>query len=162
MLKVLAALAGFAGASYALDVMAKSSKYGRAARLAGQQCGKPVLNVGSGTPGSSLRSMLFGPTRYGDVNCDLNEEPGWRLEDGSWIGQCDILDLPFADKQFGAAVATHVVEHVDDPEAAMAELHRVADHVFALTPHWSAPHTWLHPGHKFYRDKRGCFRRIRR
>jgi ubiquinone/menaquinone biosynthesis C-methylase UbiE len=69
----------------------------------------------------------------------------------------DAHDLPFADKQFGAALATHVLEHVEDPRRAFAELRRVADEVFIVCPRWWGPHTWLHPQHRWYLRKDGTF-----
>jgi len=37
----------------------------------------------------------------------------------------DITAMPFADGAFGAILCSHVLEHVPDDRAAMAELHRV-------------------------------------
>ena len=57
----------------------------------------------------------------------------------------------------GAAFCSHVIEHVDDPEKAMKELHRVADSVFVCTPEWWDPTTYFWPGHKYVRVPSGRF-----
>ncbi len=109
-----------------------------------------MLNIGAGTPNSSLRVALLGPTLWGDVNIDLAADK--RIPDGprrvSWGDGCDLSKWP--DKHFGAVIASHVLEHVSDPHRAVAEWHRVADTVFILVPRWWAPHTWTHPGHRWF------------
>jgi SAM-dependent methyltransferase len=140
------ALAYTVGA-YVVDVVAKPSVIAARARAAADARGKPLLNVGCGMPGSSLRVALLGPTGWGNVNCDL-AAPSECSSDGAAC-HCDAQALPFPDKFFGAAIASHVLEHVADPNAAIRELHRVADEVFVITPAWWAPHTYLHPGHRW-------------
>jgi ubiquinone/menaquinone biosynthesis C-methylase UbiE len=150
---LLLGLGAWTAFTYALEVLDKPKRVARKARRAARRRGKPLLNVGCGHPTSSLRAALFGKTDWGDVNCDLAEPPGCRRERGKWFCHCDAHDLPFSDKRFGAAISTHVLEHVDDPKQALQELHRVADEVFVVTPTWAATHTWLHPGHQWYRDE---------
>jgi ubiquinone/menaquinone biosynthesis C-methylase UbiE len=64
----------------------------------------------------------------------------------------------FHDKQFGAVYASHVLEHVENPEETLEELHRVADSVFIITPLPCWPTAWLGPGHKwiFWRKRPIC------
>lgn len=62
----------------------------------------------------------------------------------------DIQNIPYPDKYFGAVIASHVVEHVDDPDKALAEMHRVADRVYNIVPQFWAPHTWFYPDHKWF------------
>ena len=142
----------YAAGAYAADVLWTPERVARQARAAAGS--KPVLNVGCGTGSSSLRAFLFGPTRWGDVNCDIaarrNCSTGYRRP-----CHCDAMNLPFPDKMFGAVIASHVLEHVSDPERAMAEFTRVADLSFVIVPKWWAPHTWLHPGHRFFIDQDG-------
>lgn len=140
--------------AYCLDVLLRPSMVADEARRAARARRKPLLNVGCGTSQSSLRAALFGPTLWGDINCDIAAKGEWRLGDRQ---PCygDIHQLPFPDKYFGAVIASHVVEHVDDPHRAMRELHRVADSVFVIVPKWWAPHTWLHPGHQWFFDDNG-------
>jgi len=59
----------------------------------------------------------------------------------------------FRDGSIGAVLASHVLEHVPDPELALSEWRRVTGDsaaVVVVTPSWWAPHTWLHPGHRWY------------
>lgn len=91
---------------------------------------KPLLNVGA-----KLR-------KWGDVNCDINPVSG--------VDFCDVHDLSqYGDKEFGAVLASHVLEHITDPDKALRELNRVADKVFILTPHPLNPMAWLYPPHKW-------------
>lgn len=154
-------VAWFAAGAYVVDVVIRPALVARAAQAEGARRGKPVLNVGAGTPGTSLRVRLLGPTRWGDVNCDLaaRREIACGPE---MVCYCDVQRLPYPDKHFGAAIASHVLEHVPDPEAALRELHRVADVVYIVVPSWWAPHTWLHPGHLwYYQRSSGKFLRLR-
>ena len=80
---------------------------------------KPVLNAGCGN----------NPRILGDVNCDILET--------SYLPnyiQADIENLPFEDKQFGAAVAFHSIEHLNDPQKGLVELDRVADRTYVALP----------------------------
>lgn len=138
----------YTAGAYLVDVVVRPEVVAKRARAAADLRGKPLLNVGSGTPGSSLRVAVFGPTGWGDVNCDLAAEASCSTD--REVCTCDIEHLDWPDKHFGAAIASHVVEHVQHPELALAELARVADEVFVITPPWWAPHTWLHPGHRWF------------
>jgi ubiquinone/menaquinone biosynthesis C-methylase UbiE len=157
--KVLGTVIGYSAVAYVVDVLYRPATVAAQASRAAASRGKPLLNVGAGTSSTSVRAAVFGPTMWGDINCDLAGEGLCDLD--SKVCPCDAHNLPFADKQFGAAIASHVLEHVDDPQQALAEMHRVADEVFVITPPWWAPHTWLHPGHLWYRRADGTFVRIR-
>ena len=64
--------------------------------------------------------------------------------------KCDIQFLPFKDKSFYFVYCAHVLEHVDRPRKAFAELRRVGRHGYVETPSWFseeilygwAPHRW--------------------
>ena len=82
---------------------------------------KPLLNIGAGN----------NPAQIGDINVDIfpTEEsilPNYQ--------QASADSLPFPDKTFGAATAFHVVEHLDDPKAALSEMNRVADRTYVSVP----------------------------
>ena len=86
------------------------------------------------------------PLRVLDVGCGLASYGRSLLADGyDWIGaeidaadcaelarlglphrQVDGRTLPFADASFDAALCLEVLEHIDDPPAFLAEVHRVA------------------------------------
>jgi len=142
-------VAGFA-AAYVCDVVVRRERAAAQARAYADSVGKPMLNVGAGT----LRTALFGPTTYGDVNCDIGAFDDCSVRPANC--HCDVTSLPFPDKHFGSVLASHVVEHVEDYGKALAELDRVADRVFVITPEWWDPVTWLYWDHKwFFPDGRG-------
>lgn len=103
-------------------------------KRASRKAGKPLLNAGCG----------YAYTELSDVNLDIitREVPNFVCG--------DIQDLSvFKNKQFGAVYASHVLEHVEDPDAALLELNRVAENVFIITPIPLGPGAWLHPDHKW-------------
>lgn len=97
-----------------------------------REVNKPVLNAGCGS---------LPP--YGDVNLDSSPKsvPNFILG--------NIEEMPFEDKQFAGCIASHILEHTDNPERALKECERVADKVWVIeTPLWDAG-TWLTPTHKW-------------
>jgi len=152
---MITSLLCFAAGAYVLDVLVRPAEAAAVARQRAHLRNKPLLNIGAGTPQSSMRSGLFGPTLWGDANLDLAAP---ELAPGpDWVSFGDAHALPFPDKYFGAVIASHVLEHVDHPHAVLAELHRVADEVYVITPPWWTPHAWLHPGHQWLRRPDGHF-----
>ncbi len=57
--------------------------------------------------------------------------------------------MPFPPKSFGAAVCSHVIEHVPDPRALIMDLERVSDRVFLILPSPLFLWTWLWPDHRW-------------
>lgn len=60
-----------------------------------------------------------------------------RAKQISTLVDCHLFDgyrLPFADDQFGLAVLSHVVEHVEHPRQLLYEAARVAKHLFVEVP----------------------------
>ena len=106
----------------------------RQAKEVAERNGKPLLNVGCSSAYAELS----------DVNLDIDKKivPNFVLGDiqNLWM---------FGNKQFGAAYASHVIEHVEKPEAALRELSRVAEEVFVITPLPIWPSAWLDPSHKW-------------
>ena len=152
--KILVGAGIFVGVAYIYDVLWRPYVISGMARDVADRLGKPLLNIGAGTPGTSLRTYLFGPTLWGDINMDV---AGSGVCGGDNVCYGDIEDIPYPDKYFGAVIASHVVEHVPNPDKAMMEMNRVADKVYAITPVWWAPHTWLYWDHKWYRKDDGTF-----
>ena len=164
------AVAAYAGCAYVYDVLWRPHVVAKRARIDADLAGKPLLNIGAGTPGSSVRSLLLGPTLWGDVNMDINAHRYAPVGPDS-VCYGDAHDIrnpetgePYPDGFFGAVVASHVIEHVEDPDRALAELARVAhngaQNVHIIVPLWWCPHTWGHPGHRWYFDKDGGKRRL--
>lgn len=56
--------------------------------------------------------------------------------------------LPFADRFFGVAFCSHVLEHLDNWDFALGEAMRVADSVVVVLPHPFSPIGRLVPSHK--------------
>ena len=98
--------------------------------------GKPILSIGAKC------------NPFGDVRCDIEAKCG--------AIYCDAEDLSqFGDKEFSVALLSHVIEHLDDPDRALAEAERVSDNVLVITPNPIFPQTWLCPDHKWvYFDNR--------
>jgi len=113
------------------------------AKKAAEKVNKPLLNVG-------CKSVY---TTESDINLDIVPREVPRFVRG------DIQNLHmFTDRQFGAVYASHVLEHVEDPDTALYELHRVADAVFVITPLLIFPWAWLHPEHRwvFWGTRKVC------
>lgn len=146
----------FTAAAYVYDVIIRPARAAKKARKMSDELGKPMLNVGAGTAGSSLRAKLLGSQLVGDVNLDISAS-GATPHGRNRVSFGDIQDLPFEDKQFGVAYSSHVLEHVDRPGQALQELDRVADKVVAVVPKWWAPHAWLYNDHQWYVNQKGDF-----
>ena len=121
------------------QVIAETEAYARAS-------GKPMLIVGR-----PKGKHTAGNPELGDVCVDIDPQvliecPGTGLV-------ADIQQpLPFPDKHFGATSIMHVLEHVDDPFTALAELGSVSDVVFVAYPkRWSALN-WIQSDHKWIID----------
>lgn len=88
-----------------------------------------VLEIGSG----------HNPSPRADVLCERFLSDGAerhdqlpRIDRPFVVG--DIFELPFADKSFDFVICAHVLEHLDDPAKAAAELSRVARRGYVETP----------------------------
>lgn len=144
--------------TYVLDVPVRRAGAAQAARAYAAKRGLPLLNVGAGTGSSAL----FGATLYGDVNIDLKGRKDVPHGTSGQVTYADAQDLSdFQTGQFGAVLASHILEHLPDPERALREWFRVVggdpNALFVITPSWWAPHTWLHPGHlHYFPDGHGC------
>jgi SAM-dependent methyltransferase len=88
-----------------------------------------VLDVGSGG----------GPNPRANVLCDKFVSDGAERHGNVLISDRplvvgDVERLPFADKAFDYVICAHLLEHVGDPAAAIAELQRVARRGYIETP----------------------------
>lgn len=93
----------------------------RQRRLWLQLCAEDELFTGGRllhiAPEPFLREFFTSLGRHDYVDCDLQAERALR--------QVDITDLPFAEASFDWCLCSHVLEHVDNDLAALAELARV-------------------------------------
>jgi SAM-dependent methyltransferase len=127
---ILVAGASNVGLAIAFDTINAQGKL-NAGREASKLSGKPLLN------------LSCGHTSYGDINADIieREVPNFQLIEPN-------APLPFADKQFAAVYSAHTLEHVENPNALMDELERVADLVLVVLPPIWYFYTW-NPAHKW-------------
>lgn len=88
----------------------------------------------------ALSEPEFGPARVLDLGCGIGHsyhllEPretiGVDIDPGALEGQgretkvADMRNLPFADGEFESVLSVHSLEHVPDPENALAEVNRI-------------------------------------
>ncbi len=90
-----------------------------------QKTGKKILNISCGN------------SDYGDVNADIADR-----NVKNFVKYDPNKPLPFDDKEFGVVYSAHTIEHTDNPYQFAKELHRVADHVVLLYPHYLDPSAW--------------------
>lgn len=106
--------------------------------------GKPLLNAGCG-------SAYWRGLNESDVNIDIEprDVPNFVL--------CSVEDMSmFPDKYFGAVFCSHVLEHVNNLQAAKSELERVADYQYIITPNPLSLSGWLSPWHvRVFKDNHG-------
>ncbi len=149
-----AAFSCVATAAYVGETVEREEVY-RFARAAADASGKPLLVIGGPLGTNPLRRALNLPAhQWGDVTLDL--DPG-ALEGApagvrTVVGDVRKMRL-FRDKEFGACMASHVLEHLptlDDLERAVREMWRVADTVCIAGPAKTSPHAWLVRDHHLW------------
>lgn len=109
--------------------LSRQGKYDEA-RSEADRRGKPLLVVG-GPYGDGIfrRTFRLKSHGLGDVCTDIDPVS---CQGAPRVVTANILDLPFADKEFGAVFVGHVFRHLHGPEkeAAWDEVTRVADSVY--------------------------------
>jgi SAM-dependent methyltransferase len=105
--------------------------------------GRGIINIGAG-PHRWPQSYRIAEDIEVLINVDI------ALDGMPNFIQLDIeqATLPFADKQFGCAFASHVIEHLDNWQFALDEACRVADYAVVVLPHPAYLAGWLVPDHK--------------
>lgn len=97
---------------------------GTVERLLADASGRDLLDVGSGTGALARRAAAMGRVAVAvDADPDMAAMSATAVP-GSVI-EASLPDLPFGDDRFDAVTANFVINHVDDPRAAMSELARV-------------------------------------
>ena len=126
---ILAFAAGYEAANWLMSLKERETLVRAARMLAGD---KPLLVVGNPR----------GRHETGTVCVDLCP-----------VAPCiqanveDLSGVP--DGFFGAAFVGHVLEHVENPSKAFAELKRVARHVIVAYPYSCTLIAWFHPEHRW-------------
>jgi hypothetical protein len=99
--------------------------------------GDTVLDIG---PGEYPRDIA---THFLDITDKFKDKLGGRP---LTIG--NVEDMPFDDNEFSYAVVSHVIEHTDHPDVAIAEVQRVARCGYIECPHvatdWFMQHGHVH------------------
>jgi cyclopropane fatty-acyl-phospholipid synthase-like methyltransferase len=100
--------------------------------------GKRVLEVGCGPLGLS-RWFAGATVHLLDPLLDVYDSLGYPPAPGIRL-QCHAEDIPAATETFDSIVSVNAIDHVDDFEAAIAELHRVltADGELRIEVHYHA------------------------
>ena len=135
-----AALATYALSDFLHIMTTKEAAFEEAKRLAR---GRGIINLGAGPHRTFLaQEIAESPESLANIDITPNGMPHFL--------QLDIEGeiLPFTDKQFGCAFASHILEHLDNWQFALAEAARVADYVVVVLPHPAYFSGWLTPEHK--------------
>jgi len=108
-----------------------------------------VLDVGSG----------HSPNPRSDILCDRyiedDTERGGAIQVDRPLIVADGHNLPFKDKAFDYVIASHIIEHMDDPARFCSELQRVSKRGFIASPTELAEHMFYWSFHKWYVNKIG-------
>jgi hypothetical protein len=154
-LGIFLGIAGWQLAVWLIETRDKNSKY-KAACAYAQERGKQLLVAGGPWGVRKARRRLNKPAHgSGDVCLDVDPRAFWGHPKGV---VASVTHIPFSDKCFGAAFASHLLEHlptVDDAKQALDELNRVAEAVFIVSPSRQSFSGWLTPGHHLWVWQKG-------
>jgi hypothetical protein len=133
----------------------KNRKY-KAASAYAREKNKPLLIAGGPWGTKPARRWFNMPAHgNGDVCLDID----YRAMNGHPCGViANVTHIPFLDKSFGAAFASHLLEHlptVAEARQALGELNRVADAVFLVSPSRQSFGGWLTKGHHLWVWQKG-------
>lgn len=137
---ILIGLVAREGMVQAIEISERRQVF-RQARAYADNLGKPLLVVGA--PKFNFNHPC------GDVTIDNWEHVPTNCD----YELADVRDIPYSDNYFGAAFASHILEHlptIEDAFKALDELERVADKVFMVSPHKTSLMAWLHPNHSLW------------
>jgi uncharacterized protein YbaR (Trm112 family)/SAM-dependent methyltransferase len=108
-----------------------------------------VLDVGSG----------HNPNPRSDILCDRyiedDTERGGAIRVDRPLIVADAHNLPFKKGAFDYVIASHIIEHMDDPERFCREMERVSKRGFIASPTELAEHMFYWTFHKWYVNKVG-------
>jgi len=133
----------------------KNRKY-QAATAHAEKNNKPLLVVCGPWGTKPFRHWFNKPAHgFGDVCLDINR----RAIHGHPCGVvANVTHVPFEDKCFGAAFASHLLEHLpttDDAKKALDELNRVAESVYIVYPSRQSIAGWVIADHHLWVWQKG-------
>ena len=137
---ILGGLAALEGVQQTTELNERHKVFNQA-REHSNSLGLPLLVVGTPKHGFSHPE--------GDVTID--NDPAKQGHGNTELA--DVRNIPYPSGYFGAAYASHILEHlptVDDACIALDELKRVAGKVFVVSPHKSSLIAWVYPGHHLW------------
>lgn len=139
-IKAILVIGAAYGAFVYIDFMSAKSRAIALARSL--SANKGIINLGAGCSRTGfseavceLPEVVFNV----DLGCDCLKCTTANLEEAP---------LPFSDKQFDVAFASHVLEHLEHWEQALNEWARIADHVVIVLPNPLAVIGWIDSNHK--------------
>ncbi len=98
----------------------------------GIAAGDKVLDIGSGhlpfPLATDLADITLSDDGYGRARAAM------KVVAGRPLYECNVENMPFADREFDFVYCSHVLEHVANPENACAELMRVGKRGYIETP----------------------------
>jgi 2-polyprenyl-3-methyl-5-hydroxy-6-metoxy-1,4-benzoquinol methylase len=99
-------------------------------RAAADFAGREILDIGCSTGAYVQRLRAMGYSAYG---CDLLINSAWRESSTEFFTVSDSINLPFADSSFDTCIAFEVLEHLEQVDQALSEIHRVCRKNIILT-----------------------------
>ena len=105
--------------------------------------GGPVLEIGSGHRPYPQSHVLV------DKYVEDSQREGRLRTDGRPLIIADIANLPFRNGAFTFSICSHVLEHVENPARAIAELERVSGSGYIETP--SALFEYIEPHRDYHK-----------
>src|SRR6056297_108687 len=86
--------------------------------------------VGNGSLSIALASLMTGPADFHavDTSAELLVQAKSLMQHAGLdphLQQADVMSLPYEDQSFDVVMAAHVLEHLPDPQRALAEMVRV-------------------------------------
>lgn len=111
-----------------------------------------VLEIGSGNRPHRRSNVLC--DRYVDDNSERAGGNAIVIDKRPFV-VADAAALPFEDKSFDYVIASHVLEHVDDPAKVASEMMRVAKAGYIETPSELSEHLFGWSFHKWMVHREG-------
>jgi hypothetical protein len=137
------------------EIRDKVRKY-EAARALAFSKNKPLLVAGGPWGNRGLRRLLRWPAHGGGDVCLDIERSAIAGHPNAVVAS--VTHIPFLDKRFGAAFASHLLEHLPSAASAkeaLAELNRVSEAVFIAYPSRQSIGGRITPGHKLWVWQKG-------